>query len=556
MKIRAKLLLLALLPLVALFAVMMPLTVWNLSEISHSGVEASRTALHTSERQKLQNIVEQAVSAIDDLYSKPSLNKADQDAILARLKQMQFGDDGYIFVYDARGVRRLLGSSDKGIGKSYWDLKDSDGVLLVQELIKAGKAGGGFVTYRFPKLGESEPLPKLSYTLYLDKADMLVGTGLYIDHIDDYVDNLAEMQSETASSAILFMVLVGFVLFVVIAVVVYVSASRLMARIDAIRDGLNEIAQGDGDLTKRLEITNQDELGDLVRAFNNFVDTIHGTVSKVYALVERLDATGTEMANLSNNTSRSIQEQRKETDLVATAMNEMGASSVQVARSAQDAASAASQADQDGEAARNVVVVTTEAISQLASEIDHSAHAIEALGSDVDSIVSILDVIRGIAEQTNLLALNAAIEAARAGEQGRGFAVVADEVRSLASRTQESTEEIQSMISRLQQGSREAVDSMTRSRSSGERAVEQASQASASLDAIAQAISLISNMNEQIATAAEEQSSVGESINQSVIKIADSTGQAEQHTTEVAEISKHLEQLGSELKTVVGHFKI
>ncbi len=410
-----------------LFAIVMPLTYVKLTSLSAAAVSASRDSLTESEQLKLKSLVEAARGSIADIYSKPTLSAADKAEIIKRLSAVDYGEDGYLFGYDAKGIRLFSGQSDSGVGNSYWDLKDSDGVYLIRELISAGKAGGGFVNYRFPKPGEQDPMPKLSYAIYLDKLDMALGTGLYIDHIDKQTAKFAEQQASTLDEVMSAILSVGVLLLVVIGVVGFYSAKHLMTRIDSIRLSLEEISQGDGDLTARLKVLHDDELGELARAFNQFVETIHSTVTNVYGLVERLSEAGAQMAVLSDQTRTAIQEQRKETDLVATAMNEMGASSNEVARSAQDAASAAVQADQDGANARAVVDQTSDAISLLAQEIQHSA---------------------------------AAIESARAGEQGRGFAVVADEVRSLASRTQESTAEIQSMIERLQQGSSEAVDAM------------------------------------------------------------------------------------------------
>jgi aerotaxis receptor len=251
--------------------------------------------------------------------------------------------------------------------------------------------------------------------------------------------------------------------------------------------------------------------------------------------------------------SDGIRQQQSETDQVATAITEMAASVQEVARNAQNTADAADKADAEARAGRQVVADTGTAIGRLAAEVEKASGVIQQLETRSSEITSVLDVIRGIAEQTNLLALNAAIEAARAGEQGRGFAVVADEVRTLASRTQQSTQEIQSMIEKLQDGARSAVKVMTLSREQADSSVEQARHAAASLENITRSVSVITDMSAQIATAVEEQSAVGEEINRNVVSIrhisdanADTGAQSEQAAQNVAQLALSLQQLATQ----------
>ncbi|WP_373877843.1 methyl-accepting chemotaxis protein [Pseudomonas turukhanskensis] len=248
--------------------------------------------------------------------------------------------------------------------------------------------------------------------------------------------------------------------------------------------------------------------------------------------------------------------QRHETDQVATAINEMSAAAHQVAQSAQGAASAAQKTDQEGQAAKKVVDGSITRIHALVGDIRTSGTSLDSLQQDVQSIVSVLGVIRSIAEQTNLLALNAAIEAARAGEAGRGFAVVADEVRALASRTQQSTQEIQGMIDRLQKGTEDAVTAMRRSSEAGDVTSQQANQAGASLDAIAELIATINAMNAQIASAAEEQTAVAEEINRSVHQIAGAVDRVADETQQSAQSARSLADLGNRLGALVRQFRI
>ncbi|WP_375709478.1 methyl-accepting chemotaxis protein [Pseudomonas sp. NCCP-436] len=263
-----------------------------------------------------------------------------------------------------------------------------------------------------------------------------------------------------------------------------------------------------------------------------------------------------QVSEQAQRSEQAMAQQRHETDQVATAINEMSAAAHEVAKSAQNAAEAAQQTDREGQAAKSVVDGSIQRIHSLVEDIRSSGVSLDSLQQDVQSIVSVLDVIRSIAEQTNLLALNAAIEAARAGEAGRGFAVVADEVRALASRTQQSTQEIQGMIDRLQQGAQQSVSSMRRSSDAGELTSEQANKAGESLDAIAQLIATINAMNAQIASAAEEQTAVAEEINRSVHQIAVAVDSVADETERGAQTARSLAGLGERLGALVRQFRI
>jgi methyl-accepting chemotaxis protein len=337
--------------------------------------------------------------------------------------------------------------------------------------------------------------------------------------------------------------------------VTYWYMTRAFRPLNAIITSVNDIAQGN--LAIRIDAaTSQDETGQLQTATREMVMQLHGLISEVTGSTAQLSAAAEEMSVITEQSKRGVHQQQSEIDQIATAMNEMAATVQEVARNAAAAADAAHKADDEAKSGQRVVTQTVEAIDAVAHEVESAAEVIHKLAADSTSIGTVLDVIRGIAEQTNLLALNAAIEAARAGEQGRGFAVVADEVRTLATRTQESTQEIQKMIERLQTGAKSAVQVMEQGRSKAQVSVQQAAKAGTSLDAIANAAGSISDMNAQIASAAEEQGAVAEEINRNIVNISQIASQTANGAEQTSIASMELAKLAGRLQSLVGKFRV
>ncbi|MGB4073597.1 MAG: methyl-accepting chemotaxis protein [Pseudomonas sp.] len=319
---------------------------------------------------------------------------------------------------------------------------------------------------------------------------------------------------------------------------------------------LDDIAKGDGDLTKRLQVDRSDELGQIANGFNTFLNKLQNMIRDVVTSVQKVSDSSEHTADIAIRTNEGVQRQMAEIDQVATAVHEMTATAQDVARNANQAAEAANHADQAANQGRQTVQHTADAIAALAQEIGRAVGVVQTLAKDSENINAILVAIRGIAEQTNLLALNAAIEAARAGEQGRGFAVVADEVRNLAQKTQKATEEIQTMIQQLQHGTREVVKVMQDSQDKTEVSVQQASQAAEALESITQAVSVINDMNTQIASAAEEQSAVAEDINRNVTNIGQVANEVAGGADEASQASAELTKLAEQQRRLINQFKV
>ncbi|WP_333797612.1 methyl-accepting chemotaxis protein [Rheinheimera sp.] len=375
---------------------------------------------------------------------------------------------------------------------------------------------------------------------------------IQLNHFKGAIDD-ANAQAST-------LITVGIIMGVITTLVLFGTAVPVVSGINNslgnIIHSLKDLAKEDGDLTVRIETKSKDELGDLAFWFNSFMEKLQGVVKEIVNTALPLSSLAKDLHQLTDDTNKTIAVQRQAAEQAKYAVDDMSNSVIAEASSANEASSAANDSNVAADRGQQTVGVTVNNIRQLASNVQEASEVILKLETDANQVGAVLDVIKGIAEQTNLLALNAAIEAARAGEQGRGFAVVADEVRTLASRTQKSTEEIQKTIEQLQSAARSAVQKMQQSTVQADQSVTSANQAGESLQVITTSIRRIREMNQHIAAATEEQQSMAGTIVGHVVEIVKHTEHSSQSAGHIAKAARELANLAQNLESIARLFRV
>ncbi|MBO3277663.1 methyl-accepting chemotaxis protein [Pseudomonas schmalbachii] len=453
------------------------------------------------------------------------------EALVQTINSLDFGGMGYAFLVSGDG--KILVHPDKRlVMKNLSEAYPSNTPKIAGEISETELDGSTRIFSFTPIKG----LPSVNWYI-----------GLSIDK-----DKAYAMLNQFRASAIV----AALVAIAAILILLGMLMRVLMQPLTAMGRAMQDIAQGEGDLTRRLAVHSQDEFGALANAFNRFVERIHQSIREVATTARQLHDVSQLVVNASNSSMSNSDEQANRTNSVAAAINELGAAAQEIARNAADASHHASDASQQAGDGRQVVEQTIAAMTQLSDKISASCTHIEALNSRTVNIGQILEVIKGISEQTNLLALNAAIEAARAGEAGRGFAVVADEVRSLAHRAQDSAQQIQQMIEELQVGAREAVATMTESQRYSLESVEIANRAGQRLGVVTGRIGEIDAMNQSVATATEEQTAVVESLNIDINEINTLNQEGVENLQATLRACADLENQSGRLRQLVDSFRI
>ena len=508
------------------------------------------TDLYAAKAEKTMHVVQSASGIMEYFNSLETAGtltrEAAQKQALEAIRGLRYNQTDYFWINDLRPVMIMHPVNAKLNGQDLSAIKDPDGFAVFNEMVTLAKAkGGGMVQYRWPKPGASDPVRKISYVQLFAPWGWIIGSGVYVDDVK------AEFQQQVINAA-----LFSLAIILVMALLVLLIARSIVRPLRDSVQAMANIASGESDLTRALETQGNDEITQLARHFNTFTAKMRDVIGQLKASATGLEQASTELGVNAEQAQVRSQQQSQQMELVATAVNEVTYGVQDVAKNAEHAANEMRDAEAQAHQGQVNIDSSLRQIEHLSSTINQAVEVIRTLSSQSTQIGGVLEVISSIAEQTNLLALNAAIEAARAGEQGRGFAVVADEVRLLAQRTQKSTAEIQGMIERLQTHSDAAVKVIADSSRASQLTIEQANQAGQSLSSISQALRNLNSLNASIASATLEQSHVVEDINQNVTQAAQlslSTAMAAEQSTGA---SQHLRGMSEQLNSLLRQFRV
>lgn len=533
--------------------------------VQDAGLEAVHQAMMEGHESKLLSVVQTQTADMAKIFAGMS---GDEER-LAHMRQRFLNSwfhitleekepTGYFFAYDLKGVNVAHGAMPDRHGRPHWDSKDPNGKYTYREFSEAARKGGGFVEYVQKKPGTETMAPKLSYVEMIPGTDWYVGTGVYIDDVEA---RMAEIREETRQQAMSYVTVAAIVMLayaglIVVPATLFLIRRAIVGPIRRTAEVMRDIAEGEGDLTKRIEVISTDEVGQLAERFNAFAQKVHDLVSEVIQATHEVASAATEIAASSEEMARGMGEQKDQVMQISAAVEQMSASVVEVAQKSMDAAQNAEESGRVAEDGGAVVSDTVQTMRHIRESVSASSKIVEELGRRGDEIGEIIAVINDIADQTNLLALNAAIEAARAGEHGRGFAVVADEVRKLADRTTQATEEVAKTIRAIQTETKVAVERMDSGNKQVEQGVVRASEAGESLERIMTRAREVSGMIQSIAAAAEQQSAAGTQISRGVESISAVTTQAATGAAEAASAAEQLSHKAEELQKLVGQFKV
>ena len=562
MKISTRILISLILSLIVLGACIIGVAYSNTKNNAHMFIEEYEKSAYAFHENELKNIMDIMKQTAESIYktqkAKGISDEKIQEAILDKFNDLRFFNDksGYIFVYAYDGTNVLMPTNKALQGQNFMGLKDSNGVFLIKELIEAAKKGGGLVKYYFPKTKDGKPFPKFSYSLSFEPYNWMMGTGIYVDNVEEEVAHLQKNIDENTASQIQSFLVISVVLlllslgatFVIISKTISKPLNDLVARAD-------NLSSGDGDLTRKLEVIGNDEIAVASSSINRFIEKVRILISEAKNLSNENSSISHELSSTSLEVGRAVETSMQ---IVGNTTNKAFTLKDELTEGISEAKEGKTElikANDFLKDANNAILELTKDIQSSAATEIELAHRIQQLSSDATQVKDILVVIGDIADQTNLLALNAAIEAARAGEHGRGFAVVADEVRKLAERTQKSLQEINATINVIVQAIVDSSDQMTSNSKKVESLATTACDVETKINNMFQVMNNATKVSDKTAENYLKTGSDIESMIDDVSRINDISSQNARSVEEIASAAEHLSRMTETLNLKLSEFR-
>ena len=521
--------------------------------------QKSSYAFYENELKTIMSIAHQTSMAIYETQKAKGIpDEKIKEAILDKFDELRFFDDksGYIFVYEMDGTNVLLPTNKALKGKNMMDIKDSKGKLFLKEMIETAKKGGGIVSYEFPKVKDGQPFLKFSYSMSFTPYNWMMGTGIYVDNVETEVAKLrAQIHNNTVAQMTTFVVMSSILILLGIGITLVMVGQTITKPLNNLISRANNLSSGDGDLTRTLEVEGHDEIAQASQSINRFIEKVRILISEAKNLANENSSISNELSSTSLHVGRSVETSMEIVGETTSKANTLKSEITEGMNEAKHGKEELLKANSYLKEANNAILALTSDIQQSAATEIELAHKIQQLSSDAAQVKDILVVIGDIADQTNLLALNAAIEAARAGEHGRGFAVVADEVRKLAERTQKSLQEINATINVIVQA---IVDSSEQMTANSKKVESLATTASGVESKINNMFNVMGNATKVSDNTAENYLKTGKDIEymiDGVGKINDISSQNARSVEEIASAAEHLSRMTETLNLKLSEFR-